>query len=358
MSGVLPAYSATVALSILPYFVNVGVSAQLIPVSMLLLYIGCHLSLRNVHRPGQEDSQQLASKDAYMFPVFGSIALLTLYCAYKYLPPQYLNMIVSAYFFLAGLLALTTSTKTFISTTLSLENYKQLNKTVVQFRVPKFLAKFLCDANKKDDDLIELSKLDFPCAIVSACAAVWYLTTKHALSNNLFGIAFCIQALSLITLDSFYSGAALLLGLFFYDIFFVFATDVMVTVATKFDAPIKLFFPRGEGLRPSMLGLGDIVIPGIFLSLMLRIDHHRHCSTPHQPTFSKPYFLSGCVGYFIGIAVTLFIMFAFDHAQPALLYLVPGCLISVTICAIVRGEFRYLMTFKDEAPVRDIAHED
>ena len=34
-------------------------------------------------------------------------------------------------------------------------------------------------------------------------------------------------------------------GLFFYDIFWVFFTPVMVTVAKSFDAPIKLLFPRG-----------------------------------------------------------------------------------------------------------------
>ena len=51
----------------------------------------------------------------------------------------------------------------------------------------------------------------------------------------------------------------------------------MVSVAKNFDAPIKLLFPRlgllDSGKRPfSMLGLGDIVIPGIFVALMLRYD--------------------------------------------------------------------------------------
>ena len=52
--------------------------------------------------------------------------------------------------------------------------------------------------------------------------------------------------------------------------------------AKSFDAPIKLLFPRAitdpEASRPfSMLGLGDIVIPGIFVALLLRYDvlHHR-----------------------------------------------------------------------------------
>ena len=50
-----------------------------------------------------------------------------------------------------------------------------------------------------------------------------------------------------------------------------------VTVAKSFDAPIKLLFPRAEDLTGgkapfSMLGLGDIVVPGIFVALILRYD--------------------------------------------------------------------------------------
>jgi len=49
----------------------------------------------------------------------------------------------------------------------------------------------------------------------------------------------------------------------------------MVTVAKNIDAPIKLQFPRDLTTVPpqySILGLGDIVIPGIFVSLCLRFD--------------------------------------------------------------------------------------
>jgi minor histocompatibility antigen H13 len=55
-----------------------------------------------------------------------------------------------------------------------------------------------------------------------------------------------------------------------YDIFWVFGTDVMVTVAKSFDAPVKLLWPKdlfAEQLHFSMLGLGDIVIPGALLLL-------------------------------------------------------------------------------------------
>jgi len=63
-------------------------------------------------------------------------------------------------------------------------------------------------------------------------------------------------------------GCMLLGGLFIYDIFWVFGTEVMVFVAKSFEGPIKLMFPMDlleKGLSANnfgMLGLGDIVIPG------------------------------------------------------------------------------------------------
>jgi minor histocompatibility antigen H13 len=73
----------------------------------------------------------------------------------------------------------------------------------------------------------------------------------------------------MLSIDSFKTGMILLSGLFFYDIFWVFGTEVMVTVAKSFDAPIKVVWPKQWfGLQPddalqfTMLGLGDIVVPG------------------------------------------------------------------------------------------------
>jgi minor histocompatibility antigen H13 len=54
----------------------------------------------------------------------------------------------------------------------------------------------------------------------------------------------------------------------------VFYTPYMVTVATKLDVPIKLTFQAAE--RKSILGLGDIVIPGMVMALALRFDLWRH----------------------------------------------------------------------------------
>jgi minor histocompatibility antigen H13 len=86
------------------------------------------------------------------------------------------------------------------------------------------------------------------------------------------------MALRNIDLANFKVGFLLLWFLFFYDIFWVYGTDVMVTVAKKLDIPIKLLFPYldADGVEKfSMLGLGDIVIPGLFVALCLKFDIDR-----------------------------------------------------------------------------------
>ncbi|CAJ2674508.1 unnamed protein product [Trifolium pratense] len=71
------------------------------------------------------------------------------------------------------------------------------------------------------------------------------------------------QGIETLPLGSFKTGAILLVGLFFYDIFWVFFTPVMGSVAKSLDPPIKLLFPTSNSASSfSMLGLGDIVTPG------------------------------------------------------------------------------------------------
>ena len=138
----------------------------------------------------------------------------------------------------------------------------------------------------------------------------------------------------------------------------------MVTVAKSLDGPIKILFPRtltpnaetGK-IELSLLGLGDIVIPGFFLALLLRFDAHRanvSCfpTDPHVK-FPKPYFHSCLVGYVLGMGMTMFVMIRFQAAQPALLYLVPACLVSSFITALVRGEVRDLLAYSEEAEEKD-----
>merc|ERR1719382_1714703 len=115
-----------------------------------------------------------------------------------------------------------------------------------------------------------------------AAMAYGFMMTKNWIINNLFGVSFCLTGIKMIDLSSYRAGAIMLVGLFFYDVFWVFGSkpvfgsNVMVSVAKGVEAPIKLMFPRALGgcgtLQHAMLGLGDIVVPGIFIAFLAKWD--------------------------------------------------------------------------------------
>jgi len=197
-----------------------------------------------------------------------------------------------------------------------------------------------------------------------------YIWSKNWIYNNILAFIFCIHALQSMFIGNFKNGFMLLTLLFFYDIFFVFGTDVMLTVAKGIDAPIKLMFPKDytkEGKAAfSILGLGDIVIPGIFVSLCLRYDFLKAINANKLNKLikdddgamdymvqtaikcDKHYFKAVNVGYLIAMICTIIVMLVFEHGQPALLYLVPGCCLSVLGLACYKGEYSKLMEFDEE----------
>jgi minor histocompatibility antigen H13 len=89
----------------------------------------------------------------------------------------------------------------------------------------------------------------------------------------------------------------------------------MVTVAKSVDAPIKLMFPIDMLATPpkfSMLGLGDIVIPGIFVALCLKFDVDRHLKNNSDvANIQTPYFNICFIGYILGIVSTFAVMIVF-----------------------------------------------
>merc|ERR1712045_789169 len=193
---------------------------------------------------------------------------------------------------------------------------------------------------------VDFTTQDVIVLIGSAVVGVWYFLKKHWIANNLFGLAFAINGVELLHLNNVLTGCILLGGLFFYDIFWVFGTDVMVTVAKSFEAPIKLVFPQDlleNGLNATnfaMLGLGDIVIPGIFIALLLRYD----VSLKRNSNF---YFYATFIAYLAGLLLTIFVMHVYKHAQPALLYLVPACLGVPLLLALVRGDIKSMFQYED-----------
>ena len=101
-----------------------------------------------------------------------------------------------------------------------------------------------------------------------------------------------------------------------------------------------------ESVRTSMLGLGDIGSRH-FCSILLRFDAHQQQVKACDDDFYK-LFHTTMFGYFLGLLTTVFVMYLFEAAQPALLYLVPAVLGSSFLAAFKRGEFADLLAYSEE----------
>lgn len=173
---------------------------------------------------------------------------------------------------------------------------------------------------------------------------------KSALLSDILALSFSHNALSILKLDTFKTGCILLSGLFLYDIYWVFGTEVMVKVATSLDVPIKLLWPKSMTFATergfTMLGLGDVVIPGLFIALALRYDQTRAEKTTSSLT--RPYFFITLTAYVVGLITTMTVMHTLGRAQPALLYLSPACMLSFVATAVVRGEVEDVWRWTDD----------
>jgi len=347
-----------------------------------ILYAACHASIVLLHeqdeividKDGNEtivpaERETMRQEDAYQFPLVGSVSLFSLYLAFKFLDKDLVNLLIGAYFGLVGTFAVTMTLAPFLSLVLPAVLSKEI-RWMQQLHHP-FSWKMLAKSPVEGSIIFNLTEII--AFFLAAAICVLYFQSKPWYLNNVLGISFCLQGIERFSLGTYKIGAILLVGLFFYDIFWVFGTEVMVSVAKNLDGPIKILLPRsferdeetGKLKDLSLLGLGDIVIPGFFLALLLRFDAHRAAEKAGRQVacqihdaFPKPYFHSALVAYVGGLGTTLFVMLRFNAAQPALLYLVPACLGSSLLCAMVRGEIKELFAYSEEVEEEEVEEED
>ncbi|KAL1520333.1 hypothetical protein AB1Y20_021923 [Prymnesium parvum] len=206
--------------------------------------------------------------------------------------------------------------------------------------------------------------------------ASWAWALQDALSASV-----CLLFLKTMRLPSLRVAAFLLFLMFFYDIFMVFLSplvfhsSVMLEVATAGQPsasidpsgvcqrtqgermPMLMIIPRfapsiggmhaGTASDYAMLGLGDIVLPGLLLTLARRLDlcvaRRGAARAAGGGGGGGGYWLAGSLAYCVGLAVTLaanMYGWTFNDAQgqPALLYLVPCTVGAVLTVALARNE--------------------
>ncbi|KAI8934631.1 hypothetical protein NX059_008324 [Plenodomus lindquistii] len=405
----------------------------------------------------QRVMEGLSPTDAILMPLFAGTALASLYFLLKWIKdPALLNKLLNAYFAIFGVFSVSRLVTDALDTGQSLLYPRRhvlrgvlyhvdgmekkavpvsgttADKQPIATPLPGFLAKIPLSKRLREilwsDRALPANKWTLKLHVkralagkfrvgphdlvgfVVALATVAYfnLVDKPWYLTNLLGFGFSYGALQLMSPTTFATGSLILGALFFYDIYFVFYTPMMVTVAKSLDVPIKLMFPRpgpiddpSQGPSHAMLGLGDVVLPGIMIGLALRFDLYlfylrqqkripattaseeysvekakyqslagkwtdhfwthsltgrplwttsKTLATGTEPpfTFPKTYFRASLAGYILGLLATLGVMMVWNHAQPALLYLVPGVLGSIWLTALVRGELDLMWHYTEE----------
>uniref|UniRef100_A0A8C4RA57 Signal peptide peptidase-like 2 n=1 Tax=Eptatretus burgeri TaxID=7764 RepID=A0A8C4RA57_EPTBU len=181
-----------------------------------------------------------------------------------------------------------------------------------------------------------MHKLPQPQLIVlaAAClslAATWFVFRHDdrwawAL-QDLLGMAFCLNMIQAVRIPNFKGCLILLSFLFIYDVFFVFITPFLTKSGESIMTQIAT--------RPSN-STSKEMIPLLFKIPTLHLSSPTLCQ---GFTFSMLGFGDvGLPGYAVGLMLTFVALMLMQMGQPALLYIVPCMLLTCTIVACIRRE--------------------
>lgn len=180
-----------------------------------------------------------------MFPVIASVALFGLYVIFKIFSKDHINLLLTGYFFFLEVLALSHLLSPVIG-------------TLIPTSIPNipFHIGFTKGRGNQKKDLIDydFSTHDIICLIIALIIGIWYLLKKHWIANNLFGVAFAVNGVELLHLNNVVTGIILLSGLFIYDVFWVFGTNVMVNISFKINS--SKFYSDKLNMRILLTGDG------------------------------------------------------------------------------------------------------
>ena len=195
--------------------------------------------------------------------------------------------------------------------------------------------------HKKCKILFDMTAYELISSIISAIIIMFYFITRHWILNDIICFCLAFTTLSFIILKSFMLCFVCLFLFFLYDTFWVFYSEkifkenVMVVAATSIQIPIKIEFPILFSNNPikncMLLGLGDILLPGVVIKYCRRFDLIRQKIGIKLNGMS--FYKFNMLLYYLSVALAMIMMFAFNHGQPVLFYLSPIFIFGLTIKA-------------------------
>ena len=272
-------------------------------------------------------SEVLTSDRIKSYPFMAGATLISVNLMFEYFGADLVNFMFMFYFGLAGA-----------------NSIWFLIRAFVHLKSPKLFTFPYCKSILTEIVLptnpVPFCVHDIPFYIIAVAINVFYFKTRSNIANDIIAFSIAFYAVLSIRVEKFTSAAPLLWSLLIYDVFFVYQTDVMTSVAMKIEGPVKLVM-NVNGRGNSVLGLGDLVIPGIFISVCSRFDAFIKKVTGKK----SPYWIIAMVCYTIAMGVTDYVCYKSQRGQPALLFITPLVTIPIVTCAIVRKEYRAFCSF-------------
>lgn len=160
--------------------------------------------------------------------------------------------------------------------------------------------------------------------------------------NNIIAITVALSSITSMEITDVKTGMILLIGLFLFDIFWVFGSkyilnkiksfktkatldnvknelpkeeSVMEKIALNVNSPILLKYILDDK-KPMILGLGDIILPAVFIKTLVS---------------NNSYYNTSIVSYIFGLVSAIVATLVTGAGQPALLYIVPSVIIPVLL---------------------------
>uniref|UniRef100_UPI00398EB179 signal peptide peptidase-like 2A isoform X6 n=1 Tax=Pristiophorus japonicus TaxID=55135 RepID=UPI00398EB179 len=193
-------------------------------------------------------------------------------------------------------------------------------------RIPYCKCKFPFHNRRIEIRLVLLGVL---CVAVSAVWVVFRNEDRWVwILHDCLGIAFCLNFMKTLKMPHFKNHES-----------------IMVEVAAGSGSgsgeklPVVIRVPRLVpsvatlcGIPFSLLGFGDIIVPGLLVAYCRRFDVRTNASSI--------YFILCTIAYAVGMVLTFVVLILTKMAQPALLYLVPCTLITSAVTAWSRKEMK------------------
>jgi len=215
-----------------------------------------------------------------------------------------------------------------------------LNKKVLNFETTKNTdSHFYCEVKLR---LYELINLLFVSTLI-----IYWSENRNWILNNFFAFSLCFVMLSFLTIRNFKICMVILGCVFFYDVFWVFFSkqifkkNVMVEVAISLNIPIKLELPPFFSSNPTkncmILGLGDIILPGIIIKYCKNFDYLK---IHNNIIRNLNYYKLSLKLYVLSLILAFMANLIFSHAQPVLFYIAPIFIVGLITNSIRNGEMK------------------